>query len=218
MSNRNAMTTLTRWVLRHKKLVLGLWVVLALAGFAAMKPAGDALSTSFNIPGSEAFDANSRIAAVYGNGGDVAPIVPVVTLPKGTTVDSPGVAGELDRRPRQGAGSAARRARRLLRLDARPGLRLQGRPHHLRADLDPGARRGQPRTGRGPSRPGRARRHRRSADRLSTSPGSMRCAPPLPTATRAVAQAWPSRPRSRQAAPCSCWPSSSPHGWRSSRC
>ena len=96
MSNRNAMTTLTRWVLRHKKLVLGFWVVLALAGFTAMKPAGDALSTSFDIPGSEASDANTRIAEVYGSGGDVAPIVPVVTLPKGTTVDSPGVAGELE--------------------------------------------------------------------------------------------------------------------------
>ena len=95
MSNRNAMTTLTRWVLGHKLLVGGLWIVLAIAGFAAMKPAGDALSTTFNIPGSEAFSANSRIAEIYGNGGDVAPIVPVVTLPKGTTVDSPGVTREL---------------------------------------------------------------------------------------------------------------------------
>jgi putative drug exporter of the RND superfamily len=95
MSNRNAMAALTRWVLGHKKLVVGLWIALAIAGFAAMKPAGDALSTSFNIPGSEAFSANARIAQVYGNGGDVAPIVPVVTLPKGTTVDSPGVVGEL---------------------------------------------------------------------------------------------------------------------------
>ena len=95
MSNRNAMTTLTRWVLAHKKLVVGIWIALAIAGFAAMKPAGNALSTTFNIPGSEAFSANSRIAQVYGNGGDVAPIVPVVTLPTGTTVDSPGVAAEL---------------------------------------------------------------------------------------------------------------------------
>ena len=95
MSNRNAMTTITRWVLGHKKLVVGLWVVLAIAGFAAMKPAGNALSTTFNIPGSEAFSANARIAQVYGNGGDVAPIVPVVTLPRGMTVDSPGIAGEL---------------------------------------------------------------------------------------------------------------------------
>ena len=85
MSKRNSMTTLTRWVLGHKKLVVGLWLVLAIGGFAAIKPAGDALSTSFNIPGSEAFSANSRIAEIYGNGGDVAPIVAVVTLPKGSS-------------------------------------------------------------------------------------------------------------------------------------
>jgi RND superfamily putative drug exporter len=95
MSDRNAMATLTRWVLGHKKLVVGLWIALAIAGVAAMKPAGNALSTSFNIPGSEAAGANSRIAELYGNGGDVAPIVPVVTLPRGTTVDSPGVGAEL---------------------------------------------------------------------------------------------------------------------------
>jgi RND superfamily putative drug exporter len=88
-------TTLTRWVLNHKKLVVGLWIVLAVAGLAAMKPASDALSTSFNNPSSEAFSANSRIADVYGNGGNIAPMVAVVTLPEGTTADSPGVDGEL---------------------------------------------------------------------------------------------------------------------------
>jgi RND superfamily putative drug exporter len=92
----HAMASLTRWVLRHRRLVVGLWVVLALGGVAAMRPAGDALSEQFNVPGTEAFIANSRVAAIYGNGGDVAPLVPVVTLPKGTTVDSPGVAGQLD--------------------------------------------------------------------------------------------------------------------------
>ncbi len=95
MAHHNAMAALTRWVLGHKKLVAGLWIVLAIGGFAAMKPAGNALSTSFDIPGSQASAANSRIAAAYGNGGDVAPLVPVVTLPRGTTVDTPGVAGEL---------------------------------------------------------------------------------------------------------------------------
>jgi putative drug exporter of the RND superfamily len=96
MSNRTAMAKLTRWVLGHKKLVAGFWIALAIAGLGAMKPAGDALSTSFDIPGSEAFSANARIAQLYGSGGDVAPIVPVVTLPRGTTVDSPGVAAELN--------------------------------------------------------------------------------------------------------------------------
>src|SRR5205085_3935072 len=35
------------------------------------------------------------VAAVYGNGGDVAPLVPVVTVPKGKTVVSSEVTGEL---------------------------------------------------------------------------------------------------------------------------
>src|SRR5687768_3975962 len=95
MSERNAMANLTRWVLEHKKLVAGLWLVLAVAGFAAMRPASDALSDQFNVPGKEAFAANSRIAATFGNGGDVAPLVPVVSLPERTPVDSPGVADEL---------------------------------------------------------------------------------------------------------------------------
>ena len=95
MSNHTAMTSLSKWVLGHKRLVVGLWVVLAIAGVMAMKPASDALSTTFSIPGSEAFAANSRIAATYGSGGDAAPLVPVVSLPAGTTVDSPGVQAQL---------------------------------------------------------------------------------------------------------------------------
>jgi RND superfamily putative drug exporter len=89
------MTRLTSFVLDHKRLVLGLWLLVALAAFAAMKPAGESLSQQFNVPGREGYETNRELAAVYGNGGDVAPLVPVVTLPEGTTVDSPGVAREL---------------------------------------------------------------------------------------------------------------------------
>ena len=48
------------------------------------------------MPGREGFETNREVADIYGNGGDVAPILPVVTLPEGTTVDSPGVTEELD--------------------------------------------------------------------------------------------------------------------------
>src|SRR3954470_7459505 len=95
MSERNAMEALTRWVLAHKRLVLVLWIALAIGGIAATRPAGDTLSQQFNLPGTEAFIANSRVTAVFGNGGNVAPLVPVVTLPAGTTVDSPGVSRQL---------------------------------------------------------------------------------------------------------------------------
>jgi len=94
MSKRNSMTTLTRWVLTHKKLVVGLWAILAVVGVAAMGPTNKAFEEQFNVPG-EAFAANSQIAAIHGNGGDVAPLVPVVSLPAGRTVDAPGVQADL---------------------------------------------------------------------------------------------------------------------------
>ena len=90
------MTALTRWVLSHKRLVTGVWVVITIAAFASIQPASDALSQEFTVPGREGFETNREIAARYGNGGDVAPLVPVVTLPAGTTVDSPGVRAQLD--------------------------------------------------------------------------------------------------------------------------
>ena len=90
------MTTSTRWVLAHKRLVTGAWILVTIAAFAAIQPASAALSEEFTVPGREGFEANREIALVYGNGGDVAPIVPVVTLPKGTTIDAPGVETELE--------------------------------------------------------------------------------------------------------------------------
>ena len=87
----------SRWVLEHKRTFVGFWLVLTVAGFAALGPATDALIEDFRpVPGREGFETNQEIAARYGNGGDVVPIVPVVTLPEGTTVDSPGVTEELD--------------------------------------------------------------------------------------------------------------------------
>jgi RND superfamily putative drug exporter len=90
------MPGLTRWVLTHKRTVLAFWLLVTVAAFAAVGPAGSALSQQFSIPGREGFETNEELAAIYGTGGDVAPIVPVVTLPQGTTVDSPGVEEQLD--------------------------------------------------------------------------------------------------------------------------
>jgi putative drug exporter of the RND superfamily len=91
------LATLTRWVLAHKRLVVAGWILVTVGAFAAIQPATDAFSEEFTVPGREGFETNREIASLYGNGGDVAPIVPVVTLPRGTTIDSPGVVAELDR-------------------------------------------------------------------------------------------------------------------------
>jgi RND superfamily putative drug exporter len=90
------MSLLTRWVLAHKRLVTAAWILITIAAFGAIGPAGDALSEEFTVPGREGFETNREIASTYGNGGNVAPIVPVVRLPEGTTVDAPGVRAQLD--------------------------------------------------------------------------------------------------------------------------
>ena len=92
------MTAVTRFVLDHKRLVVGFWIVVTIAAFAAIQPSSNALSQEFSVPGREGFETNKELAELYGSGGNVAPIVPVVKLPKGKTVDSPGVMGSATRR------------------------------------------------------------------------------------------------------------------------
>jgi RND superfamily putative drug exporter len=83
---------LTRWVLSHKRTVVVFWIVLTIAGIAAAGPASEALDQEFSVPGKEGWETNVAIADQYGGtGGDSAPLLPVVTLPEGKTVDSPGV-------------------------------------------------------------------------------------------------------------------------------
>jgi RND superfamily putative drug exporter len=89
-------SSLTRWVLAHKRTVVVFWVLLTIVGIAAAGPASDALSQKFSVPGKEGYETNVEIAKRYANtGGDTAPFLPVVTLPAGKTVDSPGVRADL---------------------------------------------------------------------------------------------------------------------------
>ena len=90
------MSSLTRWVLVHKRLVVISWLVLTIAGIAAAGPATDALTPGYSVPGKEGWETNEAIAARYGDtGSDTPPLVPVVTLPEGKTVDAEGVRAEL---------------------------------------------------------------------------------------------------------------------------
>ena len=92
------MRSLTRWVLAHKRIVVITWIVLTVAGIAAAGPATDALEPEFSVPNKEGWETNQVIAAQYGGtGGDTAPLVPVVTLPEGESVDSPNVKADLAR-------------------------------------------------------------------------------------------------------------------------
>ena len=90
------MSSLTRWVLAHKRTVVLFWLVATIAGMAAAGPATDALKPEFSVPDKEGWETNVAIAERYhGTGGDTAPLVPVVTLPKGESVSSPAVKRDL---------------------------------------------------------------------------------------------------------------------------
>jgi putative drug exporter of the RND superfamily len=90
------MSSLTHWVLAHKRTVVVSWLALAIAGMVAAGPASNALEPEFSVPGKEGWETQRLIEARYGGtGGDNAALVPVVTLRAGTTVDSPGVRTEL---------------------------------------------------------------------------------------------------------------------------
>jgi putative drug exporter of the RND superfamily len=87
---------LTRWVLAHKRTVVLSWLVLMIVGIAVAGPATDALAPGYSVPGKEGWETNEAIAARYGDTGrGTPPLVPVVVLPEGETIDSPGVRAEL---------------------------------------------------------------------------------------------------------------------------
>jgi RND superfamily putative drug exporter len=90
------MPRLTRFLLRHKLAVVAAWLVVLVAGVAAAGVVPGRLSQEFSFPGEEGYEANVAILEAYGNGGPGNPLVPVVALPEGATVDSPGIREALD--------------------------------------------------------------------------------------------------------------------------
>ena len=89
------MKNLTRVVLRHKRIVALSWILLTIVGMAAAGPASEALDQRFSVPDREGWETSQEILAKFGNGGETLPLVPVVALPEGKTVASPGVRAQL---------------------------------------------------------------------------------------------------------------------------
>src|ERR1700730_12679914 len=85
------MTSITRWVIGHKRIVAGAWLLITLVGIATVGSSINSFSKKFGVPGREGFVTNDRIVHIYHQGGRNAPIVPVVTLPVGTSVSSASV-------------------------------------------------------------------------------------------------------------------------------
>ncbi len=90
------MTLLTRWVLAHKRIVVLFWVALTVIGMVSAGSSSKALKQKFSVPGKEGWITNQQIQRdFHATGGNQSPLLPVVTLPAGKTVSSPGVTEEL---------------------------------------------------------------------------------------------------------------------------
>ena len=73
-------------VLRHRRVIVSVWVLLALAGGWAASSINDHLSQSFDAPGRPAFEASKEIVSRFGNGGVIAPFVLVAGAGDGDAV------------------------------------------------------------------------------------------------------------------------------------
>jgi putative drug exporter of the RND superfamily len=102
---------LTRFVIRHRRLVVAFWLLVAVAGVVSAGRATSAFSDQYSVPGKEGYETNAAISRTFGNGGDGPPLVPVVALPRGADAASPRVTAGLE--------DVARRIRRAV-----PGARV----------------------------------------------------------------------------------------------
>jgi RND superfamily putative drug exporter len=89
------MGRLSRFVLAHRRVVSIFWLMVTVAGVATVSTTTNRLSTAFSVPGREGFETSAKVAALYDISDESEVVVPVVQLPQGTTVDSPGVLAQL---------------------------------------------------------------------------------------------------------------------------
>src|SRR5881409_1606493 len=86
---------LTHWITRHRRLVIGIWVVLTLFGAFAAGQVSKRWYQSFSIPGKSAYEANQRTLKTFGTG--VRPPDVVVFHTSGDATKSGAIAAAMKR-------------------------------------------------------------------------------------------------------------------------
>jgi putative drug exporter of the RND superfamily len=94
---RPASGRLSGFLLRHKAAVLLFWLAVLVVGVLVTPAVEQRVSSDFSLPGQPGYEANQAIVRLYGSGGHSQPVVPVIKLPPGSTVDTPGVRDGLRR-------------------------------------------------------------------------------------------------------------------------
>src|SRR5262249_15211767 len=82
------MFAVSRFVLRHKLVVVAFWAAILAAGAAASGGLSSRLSQQVSLPGSAGYRANQPILRLYGNGGGGDPEGVVANLPAGDAAAS----------------------------------------------------------------------------------------------------------------------------------
>lgn len=75
------MTTITRYCLRHKRLVVLAWVLMAVLGAALATTTLNRLTHTLATPGTAGYDANAHMMRTFGVDGNEQPTIAVLTLP-----------------------------------------------------------------------------------------------------------------------------------------
>ena len=83
---RVLMTRVTGFALRHRRWIIGFWLLVLVAGGAAAGRLSERLSSDFSMPGQPGYQAAQQILRLYGNGGSQPPSILAVTVPAGETV------------------------------------------------------------------------------------------------------------------------------------
>src|SRR5207302_3162056 len=77
----SAVSTVTRWALKHKKIVVLFWLCLTAAGAFASLSVGNKLTKGLPIPGQPAYEANLKMLRTFGIDGHQQPTIAVLHLP-----------------------------------------------------------------------------------------------------------------------------------------
>jgi len=78
-----------RWaefVLKHRRWVVGLWLLVVVGGGTAAGPVSDRLTFDWSLPGEPGTKTAQQITRTFGNGGYTAPYLVSVTYPQGQAI------------------------------------------------------------------------------------------------------------------------------------
>ncbi len=81
-----ATARIARFVLAHRRMVMVGWLIVFVAGAMGASHVSKRLSLDFSLPGQPGYETARQIIHKYGNGGDQAPAILVVTAPKGQSI------------------------------------------------------------------------------------------------------------------------------------